>query len=568
MVTVREATLDLLRRLDLTTMFANPGSTEVPFLTDLPDDIQFVLGLHEAAVVGMATGWALANRRPALVNLHTVAGLGNAVGALATARQNRAPLVVIVGAQDRRHLAYDPFLSGVLNDLAGGYPVWVEQPPRAQDVPGAIARSCHEANGPIPGPALVIVPMDDWDAIAEEREVPAPVVIHRSTAVDDTSVALLADALRAARTPALVVGAGCDDPVTWLALAELAEHLSAPVWQEPFGARAGFPQDHPRFAGHLPASRSRLREALADHDVVFTVGAPVFRQYPYEDGRLAPENVKLILLTEHPDEAHRAPVELAVVAPLSHACRQLVHDLRGSAPGNGQQPPAATDNPAENPAEKNPERPRESADEPTVPAREPATQSEPAATPAGRFTASQVYTALAAHLPADTVLVEETPSTRMDLVHAVPARHPLGFLSAAGGGLGFAMPAAVGIRMAQPATPVVCVVGDGSSLYTIQSLWSAVQYQVGVIFVVMANGGYAILDRLVANYRDGGKAPWPSLSGIKPHLLAAGFGCPAVQVSTAAALDDLLDTVTPDLATRDEPLLVEVAIASTDRYRP
>lgn len=558
MVTVREATLDLLRRLDLTTMFANPGSTEVPFLTDLPDDIRFVLGLHEAAVVGMATGWALANRRPALVNLHTVAGLGNAVGALATARQNRAPLVVIVGAQDRRHLAYDPFLSGVLNDLAGGYPVWVEQPPRAQDVPGAIARSCHEANGPTPGPALVIVPMDDWDAIAEEREVPAPVVIHRSTAVDDTSVALLADTLRAARNPALVVGAGCDDPVTWLALAELAELLVAPVWQEPFGARAGFPQDHPRFAGHLPASRSRLREAFADHDVVFTVGAPVFRQYPYEDGRLAPEDVKLVLLTEHADEAHRAPVELAVIAPLAQACRQLVQDLLGRTPGNGQQPPAAAENTVENL-----ERPRESAN----PAREPTSQSEPT-TPARRFTASQVYTALAAHLPADTVLVEETPSTRMELVHAVPARHPLGFLSAAGGGLGFAMPAAVGIRMAQPATPVVCVVGDGSSLYTIQALWSAVQYQVGVIFVVMANGGYAILDRLVANYRDGGKAPWPSLSGIKPHLLAAGFGCPAVQVSTAAALSDLLDTLIPGLATRDEPLLVEVAIAGTDRYRP
>src|SRR6195952_3309214 len=159
--TVRDATLDVFRQFGLTTIFANPGSTEVPFLAGLPDDIRFVLALHEGSVVGVATGWAIANDRPALVNLHTTAGLGNAVGALATARVNRAPLVVLVGQQDRRHLALEPFLTGRLQGLGGGYPVWVNPPVRAQDVPGAIARAYHEAvTGR--GPAIVIVPMDDW----------------------------------------------------------------------------------------------------------------------------------------------------------------------------------------------------------------------------------------------------------------------------------------------------------------------------------------------------------------------------------------------------------------------
>src|SRR5689334_20594405 len=128
MATVRDATFDVLRRYGLTTIFANPGSTEVTFLTDLPDDLRFVLALHEASVVGIATGWATALGRPALVNLHTTAGLGNAVGALATARYNRVPLVVVVGQQDRRHLAFQPFLAGELADLAGRYPVWADQP--------------------------------------------------------------------------------------------------------------------------------------------------------------------------------------------------------------------------------------------------------------------------------------------------------------------------------------------------------------------------------------------------------------------------------------------------------
>ena len=139
---VRDATFEVMRRLGLTTLFGNPGSTEIPFLTDLPDDLEFVLALHEGPVVGIATGYAIATGRPAFLNLHTVPGLGNAVNALANARESRAPLVVVVGQQDRRHLADAPFLTGrALERLAGEYPVWRQLPVRAQDVPGTIARA-------------------------------------------------------------------------------------------------------------------------------------------------------------------------------------------------------------------------------------------------------------------------------------------------------------------------------------------------------------------------------------------------------------------------------------------
>src|SRR5262245_13111537 len=168
--TVRDTTFEVLRRLGLTRIFSNPGSTEVSLLTGLPDDLEFVLALHEGAVVGLATGHAMAREEPALVILHTTAGLGNAVGALATARVNRVPLVVVVGQQDRRHLALEPFLTGRLGGLAGDYPVGVDQPLRAQDVPGAIARARHAA-ATHRGPALVVVPMDDWDAPFDEDVV-------------------------------------------------------------------------------------------------------------------------------------------------------------------------------------------------------------------------------------------------------------------------------------------------------------------------------------------------------------------------------------------------------------
>src|SRR5512132_1469944 len=245
--TVRDATYDVLRAQRLTTIFGNPGSTEVPFLAHFPEDLRFVLALHEASVVGLATGWAIGREEPAFVLLHTTAGLGNAVGALATARVNRAPLVVLVGQQDRRHLAHAPFLAGKLVGLAGEYPVWVDQPVRAQDVPGAIARAYHEA-ATRRGPAIVVVPMDDWSApVDEDREDAAPAAVVRARGVDDDAVVRLEAFFADARNPAIVVGAGADDGDTWAALVELADRLIAPVFQESFGARAGFPQDHRLF---------------------------------------------------------------------------------------------------------------------------------------------------------------------------------------------------------------------------------------------------------------------------------------------------------------------------------
>jgi benzoylformate decarboxylase len=532
--TVRDATYAVLRDRGMTTMFSNPGSTEVPFLGGLPADFEFVLGLHEGSVVGMATGWALARSRPALVLIHTTAGLGNAVGALATARVNRAPLVVVVGQQDRRHLALEPFLAGRLEGLAGTYPVWVNQPVRAQDVPGVVDRAWHEA-ATHRGPALVIVPMDDWAAepTADEEQA-SPRTIVRATAADRAGVRALAGQLEDAESPALVVGAGADDPETRAALVALAERLDAPVWQESFGARAAFPQDHPLFAGHLPADRPRLREALAPHDAVLVVGAPIFRQYPFAPGRLVLEDTRILLITADPEEAHRSPADLALLAPPASACGQLVELL--------------------------PARERRDRAPRTIDRIPPPASGEP-------LRAAHVLDALAERLPPEAILVEETPSSRPDLHQRVPAVSYLGFVSAAMGGLGFALPGAIGLRMGAPGRPVVAVVGDGSSLYQIQSLWTAAHYRVGALFLVLQNRGYAVMDHL-AQGEGASAVPWPALDGIDLVGLAAALSCPARAVRTYDELVAALDEVLPTLADRDEPLLLDVAVARDPSFQP
>lgn len=527
MRTVRDAVFDVLAEHGVSRMFANPGSTEVDFLTDLPPDVDFVLALHEGAVVGMATGEAIASARPSLALLHTTAGYGNAVGAIATARANRAPMVVLVGQQDRRHLASEPFLAGRLDGLAGDYPVSVRQPARAQDLPGLVARAYHDATVRS-GPAVVLVPMDDWAEPADETiATPAPTTLMEARGADPVAVRRLAGAIDAAANPALVVGSSTDQPGTWRALARLADRLGCPVWSEAHAARAGFDQTSPQFAGHLPAHRGRLREVLADHDLVLVVGGPAFRQYLWAEGPFVAPGTDVVVLTDDADEAAFSAASLAVVGPMA----ALVDAVAGGV------------------------RPRPAV---TVDRTLPQLPDLPG--PGDPIHPGHVFAALQSRLPADATLIEESPSTRGLLLDLMPARAPLGFLTPAMGGLGFALAAATGVKLALPERPVVAVVGDGASLYNVQTLWSAAHYDVGVLFVIMSNGGYAVMDRLAVNA--GGKPPWPSFGEISVSTIAAGFGCPARRVESYADLVTVLDEVVPTLGSRREPLLLDVAVSS------
>ena len=531
-MTVRDATFEVMRRFGMTTIFGNPGSTEIPFLTDLPGDIRFILGLHEGTVVGMASGYALARGRPAFVNLHTAPGLGNAVNAIANARDSRAPLVIVVGQQDRRQLPFEPFLTGrALDRLAGEYPVWTSTPLRPQDLPGAIARAYHEADG-ARAPTLVVAPMGDWSEPADPLSAGTPVEVVRSDAVTDADVGALVELIDAADAPALVVGAGADTEDGWAAVVRLAERLGSPVWQEAFGGRAGFPQDHALFAGHLPWMRRRMHAALSPHDLVIAIGTNALRAYLFDDEvALVEPSARVAVITDTEAEALRSPCDVALVAPVAGACAAVAGAVRDRALASGSpRAPLFTRPPA--PAPPGPGEP---------------------------LRAAHVLAALAERLPQDVVLVEETPSSRPELHARVPARAPMGFVSGANGGLGFGLSGSIGLRMGNPDRPVVAVLGDGASLYTIQALWSAARYDVGVLLIVMANGGYAVMDALAR--AEGGDGAWGQFRTIDIAAIAGGFGCPAARVETHDQLLGTLDEVIPTLRERREPLLLAVSVA-------
>ncbi len=527
MSTVRDAVFEIVRRQGVQRIFANPGSTEVPLLTDLTADIELILALHEGAVVGIATGEAIASDQPAVALLHTAAGYGNAVGAIATARANRAPLVILVGQQDRRHLASEPFLAGKLSGLAGDYPVSVELPTRAQELPGAVARAFHQARTHR-GPAIVIAPMGDWDEPADETvEIAAPGELIPSHGADRDVVSRLATMVDRADRPTLVIGSSTDQADTWTAIAALAERLGCDVWQEPHSARTGFDQSSPQWAGHLPPERSALRSALAPYDLVLVLGGPAFRQYLWSPGRFVEDGTTVVVVTDDSDEASFSAASVVVVAPIGPTAAAL--------------------------AEAAAARTLRTHSHPILPAPPSPIADDKLLSPA------HVFAALGDRLPPESTLIEESPSTRRLLMDYVPARAPLGFLTPAMGGLGFALAAATGVKLGRPDRPVVAVVGDGASLYTIQTVWSAAHYHVGALFIVMSNGGYAVMDRLMSGR--GSKPPWPGFGEVAVSTIATGFGCPARRVTTYTELVGALDEIVPSLGRRREPILLDVVVS-------
>lgn len=521
--TVREGTFELLRERGMTTIFGNPGSTELGLLRDLPPDLRYVMALHESVAVAMADGYAQAAGRPAFVNLHSACGVGNAMGAVVNAWHNRAPLVITGGNQDRRHLALEPYLFARGVELMAPYVKHAGQPARAQDVPAALDRAWILAQTRPYGPVFVSVPSDDWDASVGGLSSPAAVREVRVGGGPDVRVIEELARRVSDGAVALVVGAGVDRDGAWTEVTELAERLDACVWAAPQAPRLGFPEDHPLYRGHLAPGYASAAAQLDGIDVALVLGAPVFAFLPYEpsDEALPP----ILHVTDDPDEAARGPSELSVIGDTRAIVDVLLERLGSS---------GAAGRPALRPAVRTP------ADAP------------PASAP---ISPAFLMATLAGALPDDAVLVEESPSNRNDLRRHVWIRRPASFFATASGGLGFAMPAAVGIKLAQPERPVICLVGDGSALFAPQALWSAVQLGTPVTFIVVNNARYAILESVAAF---GGLEGLPSLElpGIDLLAMAATYGCPAARVTDPGSLRDAVRSAVRG----DQPMLLDVVV--------
>lgn len=517
MTTVRDVTIDFMRRVGITTIFGNPGSTELPMFRNFPDDFRYILGLQESVVVGMADGYAQATRNAAMVNLHSAAGVGHAMGNLFTAFKNQTPLVVTAGQQARSILPFEPFLFAErASEFPRPYVKWAIEPARAEDVPAAIARAYHIAMQAPCGPTFVSVPVDDWDKPCDALEV---TTVSQQVRGDAAMLAQLAEALATARKPAIVVGAGVGRDDCWDETVALAERHEAAVWVAPMAARAGFPEDHPLFQGFLTAGREPIVESLAGHDLILVLGAPTFTYHVEGFGPHVPEGAKLVQIVDDPNMASWVPTGTAIVSSLKPALTEL---LAGP-----------------NPVQRN----------------APAPRAPLAPLPSMPLTDAYLLQRLAALRPADSIIVEEAPSTRGPMHDHLPILAKDSFYTCASGGLGHGLPASIGVALGRPGKRVICLLGDGSSMYAIQGLWTAAQLRLPISFVIVNNGGYEALinfGRVFGLQQTVGT----DLSGLDFVSIGQGQGIPGVRVSAG----DDVDAALAHSFGVDGPTLVEVVV--------
>ncbi|MGW7291964.1 thiamine pyrophosphate-binding protein [Streptomyces xiamenensis] len=537
-----EALLRVLRDEGVSKVFGNPGTTELPFLDAVvgAPDLEYVLGVHEGAVVALADGYARATRRPAFVSLHVAAGLANGLAGLLNASRSRTPLVVTAGQQDRRHLAQDPMLSGDLVGLARSAVKHTFDVRHAHDLPLALRRAFALAVRPPAGPVFLSIPMD---LLAEDTDVELPARSAPPPPSVAGGVPRAAGLLAAASRPAVVAGDGVGRDGAVAELVAVAEALGATVFHQPMHDRMNFPGTHPLHAGALAPTHAAIREALAPHDVVLIAGCHAFMAHHYTPGPAIPASTTVVQLDSDPDEIGRNfAVAQGMVGDLPATLAELARELTGRVPAAAGRAREAGRRHAERRA-----------------AHRSAALAAVAKAP---MDARAAALAVADALPPEAILLEEAITTGVALRPLLRLERPDGFVHTVGGGLGAGIGMAVGTALGSPGRPVVALLGDGCALFGLQGLWNAARLGLPVTFVIASNGEYRTLKETLDGWGSRATAArhYPGLDLAPPHLdftvAAAFFGVDALRVTDR----DELAEVVAGAAHRTGPLLVDVPL--------
>lgn len=543
----RSAFLKLLVDEGVTHLFGNPGTTELPLMEVVPDfpGLNYVLGLQEAVVVGMADGYARASGRLAACSLHVAPGLGNAMGALYNAKFSGSPLIVTCGQQEQGHGLLEPLLYDPLLPIAQPMVKWAAEVTRAEDLPRIVRRAAKLALTPPTGPVFISLPGDVLDAEVE-MDFGAPTRVDARVRPSEEALELLAAKLLAARNPLILAGQELSIHDAFAEASELAELLGAAVYQQPIPYCAQFPSAHQAYLGALTRNQKQVRALLEPYDLMLCLGADLLRMSVYSPSAPLPDAMQVLHVSERDWELGKNyPTELALCANVKETLRALLPLVR------------ARRSPVEAAAAAR----RLSA----LAGRNWSVQRAAARVEAMRAAQTApvdpryLMLAISEALPAEAIVVEEALTSSTALPGFLQLRDRRGYYGLASGGLGFALPGAVGISLAQPGRPVLAVIGDGSAMYGIQALWSAAHLKLPITYVIANNRSYRILkERLVAmratdrftgmDLRD----PEIDYSG-----LARSLGVAAERVTDPGGIVPALDAALQARA----PRLIEVMVA-------
>jgi benzoylformate decarboxylase len=529
-ITGRSAFLALLKDEGITHLFGNPGTTELPIMHALKDhpDLTYVMAMQESLVVAIADGYSRASGRLVACNVHVAPGLGNAMGSLYNAKFTGTPMILTAGQQEQGHGLMEPLLYDPLVRIAEPLVKWAVEVTRLEDLPRIVRRAAKIATTPPTGPVFISLPGDILNA-------EAGIELGKSTRVDtrvrpsDSAVSALADRILRARNPVIVVG---DEIVKSDALneaAQLAEMLGCPAFQQSVAFGAHFLSESPCYMGPLSRDQKNVRETLGGYDLMIVLGSDPLRMSVYSEVDPLPAGLSMaqVGLVDW-DIGKNYPVDIALKADVKETLLALIPALKTA--GGAALEKRARDGLARLTANNWTARRARLVEEITK------TSGKTPINP--DWLALKVIEAM----PDNAILVDEGLTSS----RAIPAlrahRDRYGYHALASGGIGWGLPASVGVSLANPDRPVVCYSGDGSAMYSIQSLWTAAHHKLPLTVVIANNGGYRIIkQRLLAFHKDDN---YIGMDFVDPPVdfsgIAKALGLEAIRIDDPRELDGKL----------------------------
>jgi benzoylformate decarboxylase len=526
-------------------IFGNPGTTESPLLDSLLDypSIKYIVHLHEGVAVGAANFYAQATAKTAFVNLHVAPGLGNAIGHIYGALKNNSPMVVTAGQQDTRLRLRDPVLGHDLAAMAAPVTKWSVQVERADELGPILQRAFKVANDEPKGPVFVALPIN---VMEQETDIPAgrPATLFQKSAPSSSAVATLVKHLVAAKSPVIVAGDDVARTGSIDMLVKLAEKLGAGVWFEGLRARNSFPTDHPSYRGTLAFDAPGVAKQLSGVDCVLLLGGPFFEEVWHAPGSPFPPDCKVLQVEASPQRlAYNFSVDAGVLGDIwmtLDVLHTLLEPVAGAAKRNEML------------------KAQKDADDAAQKARvEKAWSRSPTSM-------ARCMAEIKAGAPSDVIVVDETITANLDLFKTFTFGGAGDYFSGRGGGIGQGIAGALGVAVAEPKRPILCLSGDGSAMYTIQSLWTAAHHDLPIVFVILANREYRVLKHNIDAYRARfdvkSNKPYMHMDLSGPAMgfvdLAKGMGVAGTHVTKA---DDIKAAVAAAFKS-GKPHLLEIEI--------
>ncbi len=534
-----------------TYMFGNPGTVEQGFLDALADypEMKYVLSHQESIAVMMADGYARATQKPALVQLHSSPGIGNAVGALYQAKRGHSPLVCIGGDAGVKYMNMDAQMAADLVAIMEPVTKYATIVYDKHSVLRTLRRAIKIASTPPMGPVYVCLPQDVLSEINDEEIFPTHIP-NTNVRPSEEAIVQITQALANAENPMIFIGDGVAYSNAQNELTKVAELLGAQVYGVDVGD-FNMETTHPLYAGttgHMFGSSSLPITKKGDVNLI--VGTYMLPEVFPELGEVFAPDAKVIHIDLNAYEiAKNHRVDISAVANPKLTLQAIADKLATS----------VSESKKSLVAERILNFKKEKAQKLREEQEKDASNKN-----AHPLFMSQFMQALALKLPEDTIIFDEALTNSPAVTRYFPAKTPGSYFCTRGGSLGVGFPGAIGVKFANPDKTVVGFSGDGGSMYTIQALASANRHKIGAKFIVCNNSVYRLLQLNIGEYWkeqniENRKFPLPfdlSVPQIRFDLLAQSMGVDAVRVEKTEEIPAAIERMLAD----DKPFLIDLVL--------